>query len=57
MYWLVKHLEDYLRKQYESWLLSENISQTKAGKLKSTCTSKVAERISPIWKKNAGKCV
>jgi hypothetical protein len=38
-------------------LLSENIPLTASGEIKSTCASNLADLVSPVWKKIAGKMV
>jgi hypothetical protein len=57
MYLLINNLEDYLRKQYESRLLSENLPKTTSGEIKRTCASKPAEWVSAARKEIAGKSV
>jgi hypothetical protein len=50
-----KPFKDYLRKEYEAWLLSENLPLTPSGNIKRASASKLAEWVSTAWKKIAGK--
>jgi hypothetical protein len=52
-----KPFKDYLRKEYEAWLLSENLPLTPSGKIKRASASKLAEWVSATWKTIAGKTV
>jgi hypothetical protein len=52
-----KTCKNYLGKEYEAWLLSENLPLTPSGKIKRASASKLAERVSVAWKKIAGKTV
>jgi hypothetical protein len=47
----------YLRKEFETWLLSENLPLTPSGKIKRSSASKLAEWVSAVWKKIAGRTV
>jgi hypothetical protein len=51
------HLKYYLRMEYETWLLSENLLLTSSGKTGRASASKFAEWVSAAWKKVAGKTV
>jgi hypothetical protein len=52
-----KPFKDYLRKEYEAWLLSKNLPLTPSGKIKRASASELAEWVSAAWKKIAGKTV
>jgi hypothetical protein len=52
-----KPFKDYLRREYEAWLLSENLPLTPSGMIKRASASKLAEWVSAAWKKIAGKTV
>jgi len=44
-----KPFKDFVRAEYEKWILSDNLPLTKSGKIKKTPMSKIAEWISRAW--------
>jgi hypothetical protein len=50
-----KSFKDYLRKEYDARLISENLPLTPSGKIKRIPASELAEWIMAVWKKIAGK--
>jgi hypothetical protein len=52
-----KPFKDYLRKEYEAWLLSENLPLVPSGKINRASASKLAKWVLATWKKIAGKTV
>jgi hypothetical protein len=54
---VTKPFKDYLRKEYEAWLLSENLPLIPSGNIKKAYDSHLAELVSAAWKKMAGKTV
>jgi hypothetical protein len=50
-----KPFKGHLRKQYEAWLLYENLPLTQSGNIRRASASEPAERVSAAWKNIAGK--